>query len=83
MEDHETVQLAIEKLRPGLASDGFDLRLGRVDDTSVEVVLEAKPDACHDCLVSDEMLTSMLETVIHQENPNAGPVSLKKVGFPA
>lgn len=77
------VETALQNLRPGLAADGFDLRLESIAGGAVEVVLEAKPDACLDCLVPEEMLVSILETAIRDQDPSLDRVVLTKVGFDA
>jgi hypothetical protein len=78
----ELAESALATLRPGLDADGFDLRLGdSTSDSSVEVILEARPDACHDCLVPDEMLIRMIEAAIRSSNTEVKTVSLTKVGF--
>lgn len=78
----EIAESALATLRPGLDADGFDLRLGSSSsDSSVEVILEARPDACHDCLVPDEMLLRMIEAAIRRSDPAVETVFLRKVGF--
>jgi Fe-S cluster biogenesis protein NfuA len=79
-----TVETALEEVRPALDADGFDLRLGSVDDDGdVAVVLEARPDACMDCLVPDEMLVQIIETAIRDKEPSLRHVTLSKQGFDA
>lgn len=75
------VETALDQIRPSLAADGFDLRLAGTTGGTVEVVLEAKPDACLDCLVPDEMLVQILETAIRDEEPGLDKVVLTKSGF--
>jgi hypothetical protein len=75
------IDSALDFLRPGLASDGFDLRAGEVTDTTVQVILEAKPDACLDCLVPDELMIQMLEDAIRQHDASVARVELRKEGF--
>jgi Fe-S cluster biogenesis protein NfuA len=77
----QTVESALAVLRPGLAADGFDLRVGDVDGGVVKVVLEAKPAACLDCLVPDEMMTQMIADAIRREDPSLDRVDLVKEGF--
>lgn len=78
------VNAALDNVRPGLEADGFDLRLHSIaDDGAVEVVLEAKADACLDCLVPDEMLVAILETAIRDQGPGLDHVILTKQGFEA
>lgn len=76
------VNTALDNVRPGLEADGFDLRLDSIGaDGAVEVILEAKPDACMDCLVPDEMLVAILETAIRDQDPGLDHVVLIKQGF--
>lgn len=78
------VETALENVRPALAADGFDLRLDHIAaDGAVGIVLEAKPDACLDCLVPDELLVQIIETAIRDEDPSLDHVVLTKSGFEA
>lgn len=73
------IEKALQRLRPGLTADGFELRLESINpDGSVSVTLNAKPDACLDCLVPDHLLISMLEQVIREEEPAVIRVMLSK-----
>ena len=76
------VETALDNVRPALEADGFDLRLDSIGDQGeVEVILEAKADACHDCLVPDEMLVQIIESAIRDQAPTLDHVVLTKVGF--
>jgi Fe-S cluster biogenesis protein NfuA len=78
------VETALNNVRPALDADGFDLRLDSVgDDGAVGVVLAARPDACLDCLVPDEMLVQIIETAIRDQEPGLRQVTLTKTGFDA
>ncbi len=78
------VESALDVLRPGLAADGFDLRAGTQRGAGVvEVVLEAKPDACLDCLVPDDLLVQILDEAIRSQDSSLGRVDLVKQGFDA
>jgi Fe-S cluster biogenesis protein NfuA len=77
------VESALAKVRPALDADGFDLNLRSVTDGAVEVVLAARPDACMDCLVPDEMLVQIIETAIRAEGDGLAGVTLTKEGFEA
>lgn len=80
----DVVESALAKVRPALDADGFDLNLRSVaPDGAVEVVLAARPDACMDCLVPDEMLVQILETAIRAEGDGLAGVTLTKEGFDA
>ena len=82
--DKTAVETALDNVRPALEADGFDLRLDSIGDQgSVEIVLEAKADACHDCLVPDEMLVQIIDTAIRDQDPTLDRVVLTKVGFEA
>lgn len=73
---------ALEQLRPGLNSDGFDLRLGSVDPSGVvQIILEAKPGACLDCLVPEDLMVRILEDAIRQRDASLDHVELVKSGF--
>jgi Fe-S cluster biogenesis protein NfuA len=74
---------ALEKVRPSLQADGFDLRLGSPGDAGdVEVLLEAKSGSCTDCLVPDATLVAILEAAFHREDAPFRRVILTKLGFP-
>jgi Fe-S cluster biogenesis protein NfuA len=77
------VEIALDTLRPGLAEEGFDLRVGEITGDDVRVVLEARPGACLDCLVPDEFILSMVEDLIHKQGAAPGSVELVKQGFDA
>jgi Fe-S cluster biogenesis protein NfuA len=77
------VESALAKVRPARDADGFDLNLRSVTDGAVEVVLAARPDACMDCLVPDEMLVQIIETAIRAEGDGLAGVTLTKEGFEA
>lgn len=82
--DSSTIEAALEDLRPALQADGFELLLESVeDDGSVMVGLQAKPDACLDCLVPDDMLVQIIETSIKDRTPDVSRVILTKHGFDA
>lgn len=77
----QAIENALTQLRPSLAADGFDLQLDGVVEDEVRIGLVAKPDACLDCLVPDEMLVQILETSIRKQYPTLGHVVLTKHGF--
>lgn len=78
----QAVEKALDNVRPALAADGFDLRVGSIEaDNSVRVILEAKPDACLECLVPDEVLVAILDKAIRDQDPSVGTVTVDKVGF--
>lgn len=78
----QAVEKALDNVRPALAADGFDLHVGSIEaDNSVRVILEAKPDACLECLVPDAVLVAILDKAIRDQDPNVGTVTVDKVGF--
>jgi hypothetical protein len=77
----QTVESVLAVLRPGLEADGFDLRVGELHEGVVQVVLAAKPAACLDCLVPDDMMTQMIDDAIRREDPSLDRVELVKEGF--
>ncbi|HEY0447690.1 NifU family protein [Actinophytocola sp.] len=80
----QAVEKALDNVRPALAADGFDLRIGSIEpDNSVRVVLEALPDACMECLVPDAVLVAILDKAIRDEEPGVGRIHVDKVGFDA
>jgi Fe-S cluster biogenesis protein NfuA len=82
--ENAAVETALDNVRPALDADGFDLKLGSVgSDGAVEIVLEARADACLECLVPDQMLVKIIETAIREQDPGVGQVTLTKSGFEA
>ncbi len=78
----DVVESALEILRPGLAQDGFALYARPQNDGEfVQIVLEAKADACLDCLVPDDMLIQVIEQALREQDPSARRVELVKLGF--
>lgn len=82
--DKAAVESALDNVRPALDADGFDLRLDSLGDGGeVGIVLEARTDACLDCLVPDDMLVQIIETAIRDKEPALSRVTLTKSGFDA
>jgi hypothetical protein len=76
------VRSALDALRPSLDADGFDLYLDSMrTDGTVVVILEARPDACLECLVPDDLLIQMIGASIRKQCPSLGQVELVKRGF--
>jgi hypothetical protein len=76
------VERALETLRAGLEADGFDLRLGSLNPQGgVEIILEAKPEACLDCLVPEAMMIQILERAIRDQDATLEHVVLSRIGF--
>jgi Fe-S cluster biogenesis protein NfuA len=82
MVEDSIVEAALDVLRPSLAADGFDLRVGGLlADGAVQVVLEAKPNACLDCLVPDDILIQIIEGAIREREPSFNRIEFVKQGF--
>jgi Fe-S cluster biogenesis protein NfuA len=80
--ENTAAEAALQQLRPALTADGFDLRLGpATTDGTVEVILEAKPGACVDCLVPDETVLSIIQIALGEAGEAPRRVILTKVGF--
>jgi Fe-S cluster biogenesis protein NfuA len=80
--DQSVVESALDSLRPALMADNFALRLGALDpDGGVEVILEARPGACLDCLVPHETLVRIIEAAIRDKGGSLGLVTLLREGF--
>jgi len=75
----ERIDRALDEVRVGLAADGFALRVQQVtEDGWVDLVLEATPEACLECLVGDEVLQAMLQQCIAPVYPALRGVRLEK-----
>lgn len=82
MSRNSNIENALDSLRPALDEDGFDLRVGEVtDDGDVRIILEARADACGDCLVSDAMLLDLVRGSVQAADASVRVVHLEKVGF--
>lgn len=69
------VEQGLDTLRAGFADDGADLELTRwLDDRGVEISLTLRPDACEECIVSTELLQTMVDGVVRQAAPEIGYV---------
>ena len=80
--ENTAAEEALRQLRPALSADGFDLSLGPARaDGAVEIILEAKPGACVDCLVPDETVLSIVEMALREAGGPSQHVILTKVGF--
>lgn len=80
--ENTAAEEALRQLRPALTADGFDLRLGPARaDGAVEIILEAKPGACVDCLVPDATVLSIIEMALGEAGGPSQRVILTKVGF--
>jgi Fe-S cluster biogenesis protein NfuA len=82
MIEESIVESALEVLRPSLDADGFDLLVGPIlADGIVQVVLEAKPGACLDCLVPEDAMIHIIEGAIREREPTFNHIQLVKKGF--
>ncbi len=82
MIDEGTVNAALDVLRPMLNENGFGLRVGRLSaDGVVEVILDAGPEACLDCLAPEDVMTQILDDAIRKRDAGFARVRLVKAGF--
>jgi hypothetical protein len=82
--NESAISKAIGTLRSGLQADGFDLYVTDImTGGDIVVCLEAKPAACLDCLVPDDMLREVVAAAVRQAEPGVGEVKLVKKGFEA
>lgn len=78
----ETLEAALDVLRPGLDSDGFELTVENIGtDGRISVALTATPQACMDCLVPDDMMVSMIQGIMQEMEPSVTGVVLNKYGM--
>lgn len=82
MEDVETRSQALteglEALAPMFEADGFSLALRAVDGDHAVVTLHATPDACHDCLVPDEVLRAVVLDELRRRDAALCSVTVEK-----
>jgi hypothetical protein len=60
----QDVNNALAELREGLRADGYDLSVDTSRSDVVAVSVVAGPDACAECLVSKELMASMIEAAL-------------------
>ena len=78
----QLVESALDLVRPGLDADGFDLRVEEVrPDGETVICLEARPGACLECLVPDDVLLQIIKNGITKQAGEVGQLSLVKRGF--
>ena len=78
----DAVHVALDTLRPSLDADGFDIYLDSVTiDGKVVVILEARPGACLECLVPEELLIQMIDSAIRKRSASLSQVELLRKGF--
>ena len=74
----ETLDAALNDLRPGFDADGFDVDVESVGPDGLVVVrIGHRPDACEECLIPDDMLGPMLTTAMKRVMPLVHRVELK------
>lgn len=74
----QAVRAVLKDFAASLEADGFRLEVKEVSESAVKIVLTATDKACHDCLVSDELMIQMLEAAVRKVVPNATVVLEKK-----
>jgi hypothetical protein len=55
------VELALGPVAEMLASDGYTLVVGSIDDATITVEIRAEEGACEECLVPQPVLASILQ----------------------
>lgn len=78
MTTSEKIENVLRNLRGSFSEDGFDLHTGAIDHDSVEVIIEALPGACLECLVPDEVMLQIFQNAIREAVPDVGAVTLTK-----
>lgn len=64
------VEQGLDTLRAGLTADGADLEVTRwLPERGVEISLTLRPEACEECIVSTDMLQTMVDGVVRQAVP--------------
>lgn len=66
-ETHNNVEKALEEIRPFLISDGGNIKLLSIENTTVKVQLEG---ACIGCSVNQMTLTNGVEATIRKYAPH-------------
>ena len=78
----QEIESALDEIRPGLDSDGFELKLESFEPGGTVLIgLHAREDACLECLVPDEVLLGIIDMNIRERVPDVGEVVLEKHGF--
>lgn len=67
----ERVDTGLDTLRAGLVADGADLRVVATSETDVEVSLVITPETCEECIVSTDLMQTMITTLVGQVAPEA------------
>jgi hypothetical protein len=63
------VEQALARVTDTLASDGYALVVTAADDSVVRIDIRATADACEECLVPQEVLTSILRHKLTEALP--------------
>lgn len=63
MSDTNVVSLALGDMRETLRQDGYELVVTEAPE-AIDVVVQAGPDACSDCLVPKSMMLMMMEAAV-------------------
>jgi hypothetical protein len=88
--ERSAIEAALEKVRPAFDADGFSLQLGTEETaetgtagqgSTVQVVLEAQPGACADCLVPDDVIVGIIRQAIGEPSSSMTQIELVKKGF--
>lgn len=67
----ERVDSGLDALRQGLNSDGADLKVEALSDSNVRVSLVVTPETCEECIVSTDLMETMIKSLVGQVAPEA------------
>lgn len=72
---HAAVDAALNTLRTGFASDGYDIVVDSIEAGSVSIRIVAGPEACEECLVPKDTMRAILGAAL------ASVPSVKDIGL--
>ncbi len=80
---HEQLESVVNEFRPGFEADGFKVSVETVKPGGLVVVrVVHTPQACEECLIPDDLLTSMLKTAMQRVMPDITQVQIHHEGKP-
>lgn len=65
----QRIDKSLDALRMGLTADGADLKVVARSESDVEVSLVITPETCQDCIVSTDLMETMVKNLVSQEAP--------------
>ncbi len=74
----ELLEGVISEFRPGFEADGFEVSVDRIKPGGGVVVrVRHRPDACEECLIPDDLLTTMFVAAMQRVVPEVTAVELE------